>query len=85
MLDVLPLIELVIIIVLAILNWKFRSENAYFKLFIDMLYALKYYFVKSGNTRYANMIEEILWYFEHRVYDPEGLKEDVVKAGESHE
>jgi len=84
MLDVLPLIELAVIVILAILNWKFRSENAYFKLFVDMLYALREYFIKTGNTKYAAMIEEILWYLEHKVYDPESLKEDVVKAGGGH-
>ena len=84
MLDILSLIELAIIIILSILNWKFRSENAYFKLFIDMLYALKEYFIKTGNTKYADMIEEILWYLEHKVYDPESLKEDIVRAGEGH-
>ena len=84
MLDILSLIELAIIIILSILNWKFRSENAYFKLFIDMLYALKEYFIKTGNTKYADMIEEILWYLEHKVYDPESLKEDILKSGEEH-
>ena len=85
MLDVLPLIELAVIIILSILNWKFRSENAYFKLFIDMLYALKEYFIKTGSTRYADMLEEIIWYLEHRVYDPDALKDDLLKAGGEHE
>jgi len=85
MLDILSLIELAIIIILSILNWKFRSENAYFKLFIDMLYALKDYFIRTSNTKYADMIEEILWYLEHKVYDPDSLKEDILKSGGKNE
>ena len=79
MLDILTLVELAIIIILAVLNMKWRSDSVTLKLIIDMLMILQNHFEKTNKDQYAKVIEEILWYIKFRIYDPDSLIEDVKK------
>ena len=79
MLDILTLVELAIIVILAVLNMKWRSDSTTLKLLIDMLLILKNYFEKNGKEDYVKVLEEVLWYIRFRIYDPDSLIEDVEK------
>ena len=79
MLDILTLVELAIIIILTIINIKYRGDSLTLKLIIDMLMILQNHFEKNSKTELAKIVEEILWYIRYRIYDPESLIEDIEK------